>query len=115
MPLGIDGEGGVGGGVLDAPHYTTQTCIGASLPLPAGEVAMPLGIDGEGGVGGGVPDAPPYTDGIFFYAAGRPEAVPYMCPLGGIIARIPTPIRPENTYKRTVCLMHETLFPFFHL
>ena len=29
-------------------------------------------------VGGGVPDAPPYTNGIFFYPAGRPEAVPYI-------------------------------------
>ena len=47
MPLGIDGEGGVGGGVLDAPHYTTQTCIGAFLPLPAGEVAA-RSADGEG-------------------------------------------------------------------
>ena len=31
-----------------APPYTTQTCIGAFLPLPSGEVAMPSGIDGEG-------------------------------------------------------------------
>ena len=38
----------VGGGVLDAPPYITQICIGAPLPLPSGEVAMPQGIDGEG-------------------------------------------------------------------
>ena len=62
MPLGIDGEGGVGGGVLDAPHYTTQTCIGAFLPLPAEEVAMPLGIDGEGGVGGDAHIAPQHNN-----------------------------------------------------
>ena len=28
--------------------------------------------------------APPYTNGIFFYAAGRPEAVPYIRPLSGV-------------------------------
>ena len=36
---GIDGEGDVGGGVPDAPPYITHARIGATLPLPSGEVA----------------------------------------------------------------------------
>ena len=38
----------VGGDAYIAPPYTTQTLIGAFLPLPSGEVAMPSCIDGEG-------------------------------------------------------------------
>ena len=44
----LGGVARVGGGVPDTPPYATRTCIGAFLPLPAGEVAMPSGIDGEG-------------------------------------------------------------------
>ena len=48
----LDGYVRVGGDAHIAPPYTTQTRIGAFLPLPAGEVATPQGIDGHPSAGG---------------------------------------------------------------